>query len=170
MKKVYQTIIDKDKGNCMQAAIASLLELELNDVPNFIEHTETRDFSLTMHGFLSDKGYHMCTISRYRHDKTEFLKKVARFDNGVNGFFYASVRSQTFTDATHAVIVDVGLNIVHDPNPNQLALKLIPDDVLDIAVMHDMRIGKTGKLFTREQWDNASSKEQDLNTHKHKVD
>lgn len=37
MKKVFQTIVDKDHGNCMQAVVASLFELELDDVPNFIE-------------------------------------------------------------------------------------------------------------------------------------
>ena len=36
MKKVYQTIVDKGLGNCMQAVIASLLDLELIEVPNFI--------------------------------------------------------------------------------------------------------------------------------------
>lgn len=36
MKPVYQTIMSAPYGNCMQAAIASILELPLNDVPNFV--------------------------------------------------------------------------------------------------------------------------------------
>ena len=57
------------------------------------------------------------------------------------------------------------LNIVHDPNPNQLAMKLTPDDVINFTSMHDMIIGKTGKLFTIEEWDAASDEEKDANTH-----
>lgn len=168
MKKVYQTIVDKDHGNCMQAAIASLLELELEEVPDFNEFSKNgnTDFKNTLHGFIISYNYDACTINRRHNRDTEFLKKVARFDGGVNGYFYASVPSQTYPDRTHAVIVDMDLNIVHDPNPNGKALNLSPDDVIDILVMHEMIIGKTGKLFTMDDWDNATKEEQDLNTYK----
>jgi hypothetical protein len=115
--------------------------------------------------FLHNRGFDACPINKSRHETTEFLQRVVKFDGGYNGYFYASVPSQTFSDVTHAVIVDTDLNIVHDPNPNQLALNLVPDDVIDIIVMHDMVIGKTGKLFTKEDWNNASEKERDLNTY-----
>lgn len=36
MKPVYQTIFTPPHGNCFQASVASLLELELDDVPNFM--------------------------------------------------------------------------------------------------------------------------------------
>jgi hypothetical protein len=164
MKKIFQTIIDKDHGNCEQATIASLLELELNEVPNFIEYKE-KSWSTSVVGFLSSKGFDVCCINRRRdRDTTEFLKKVAKFDGGYKGYFHASVLSQTFPDVDHAVIIDVDLNIVHDPNPNQRALKLTPDDVESFITMHPMVIGKTGKLFTEEEWDNATEEEKDLNT------
>lgn len=35
MKPIYQSTNRKPEGNCMQAAVASLLELELDEVPNF---------------------------------------------------------------------------------------------------------------------------------------
>jgi hypothetical protein len=164
MKKVYQTIIDSEKGNCMQAAIASLLDLELNDVPNFIEFVEDGNWHTTMYGFLHDKGYRMCSIYKERKS-TDFLIKVTHFDGGVDGYFYASVPSQTFDGVSHAVIVDKDLNIVHDPNPNQLAMNLTPNDVESVLAMHEMVIGKTGKLFTTEEWENASPEEREQNTH-----
>lgn len=164
MKKVYQTIVDKDKGNCMQAAIASLLDLELNDVPNFIEFAESGEWFRTMYGFLHDNGYRMGSIYKDRHP-TEFMIKIAHFDGGVDGYFYATVPSQTFEGVGHAVIVDKDLNIVHDPNPNQLAMNLTPNDVQCIVVMHSMVIGKTGKLFKQDEWDNASPEERLENTH-----
>jgi len=165
MIKVYQTIIDKGHGNCMQAVVASLLELPLEEVPNFIEIKEGSWF-LTMEHMFDDRGYDLCTIGRGGNTDTEMLKKIAKFDGGVNGFLYASVPSMTFEGCGHAVIVDTDLNIVHDPNPNQLALQLTADDIDSIMVYHDMRIGKTGKCFTLEQWDNLSIEEKDTNTYK----
>ena len=166
MKKVFQTIVDKDHGNCMQAVVASLFELELDDVPNFIE---MESWGLVMHKFYNERGYEPCTIARHRHENTEFLKKVAKFDGGINGYLYATVKSQTFDDIWHAVVVDTDLNIVHDPNPNQLALNLTSDDVIDIQVVHEMTIGKTGKLFTPEEWENVSEEERDANTYKTRI-
>lgn len=168
MKKVFQTIIDKDHGNCEQAAIASLLERELNDIPNFIEFkADDRKFDQTVIGFLNSEGFDACCINRRRErDTTEFLKKVARFDGGYKGYFYASVLSQTFEGVSHAVIIDMDLNIVHDPNPNQRALKLTPDDIEYFIGMNPMIIGKTGKLFTEEEWENTTEEERELNTYK----
>jgi hypothetical protein len=165
MKKVFQTIVDKKHGNCMQAAVASLLELELEQVPNFISYGE--DWGKVWWNFWDEKGYsyYPTTIVKSKRG-TEELKNVAKFDKGINGYFYATVNSQTYSDGTHAIIVDENLNVVHDPNPNQLALKLTPDDILSIMVMSDMIIGKTGKCFTKEDWDNATEEERDLNTYK----
>lgn len=165
MKKVYQTLVDNKRGNCMQAAVASLLELELEQVPNFIEAGE--EWGKIWFGFWKDQGLedYPVEISKDVHDTT-LLKRVAEFDGGFNGYFYATVPSQTFEDTTHAVIVDKNLKVVHDPNPNQKALELNPEDVLSILVTKNMIIGKTGKIFTREEWDNASREEQAANTYK----
>lgn len=44
-------------------------------------------------------------------------------------------------------IVDIDLNIVHDPNPNQKALKLGPEDVVSVdTVKDDWHISVDGKL------------------------
>lgn len=58
------------------------------------------------------------------------------YDGGINGFFFASVPSQTFKCVTHAVIINKDLKIVHDPNPNQLALKLKPEDIICIHLFN----------------------------------
>lgn len=58
MHQVTQTILHGDPsgrpGNCLQAAVASLLDLALDEVPHFIEHDEweeqLRDFCLA-HGY-----------------------------------------------------------------------------------------------------------------------
>ena len=164
MKKVFQTIVDKDHGNCMQAAIASLFELELDDVPNFIEAGRNANYDLFR--FLWSKNLEPTSIAKNRRNRTtEFLKEIAKFDGGINGYFYAIIPSQTFKDGYHAVVVDSELNIVHDPNPNQKGLKLTADDVESFITVKDMIIGKTGKLFSKKDWDNTTEEERDLNTY-----
>lgn len=163
MKKVYQTIVDEHKGNCMQAAVASLFELPLEEVPNFIEHGT--DWFQIMYSFFKERGHDICYINRNGRHETELLKRVAKFDGGVNGYLYASVQSQTFPDVYHAVVIDTDLNIVHDPNPNQLAMRLTPDDILDFISVKDMVIGKTGRIFTMEEWENATEEEKNANVH-----
>jgi len=172
MIPVFQTIVDKGYGDCMRAAVASLLELSLEEIPDFKneESKEPRDWKKsTVIGYLHSIGLDACCINK-RDDLnqgTDFLIKVAKFDGGYKGCFYASVPSQTFPNIFHAVVVDTDLNIVHDPNPNQRALSLKPEDVESIMVTKSMVIGKTRKLFTREGWENASEEERDANTHKH---
>ncbi len=40
MKPIYQTIFGGKEGNCMQAAIASILEIPLENVPHFMLYAE----------------------------------------------------------------------------------------------------------------------------------
>jgi len=138
MKKVLQTIAggitSEERGNCMQAVVASLFELELNEVPNFIELGE--EWFMEMWDFYRERGYGlMCFDPK---GDIELTKKVLAHDGGVNGYWDASVKSQTFDDgSTHAVVIDKDMNIVHDPNPNQRALKLKPEDILMVYTVKD---------------------------------
>lgn len=113
MIKVYQTVVDIGKGNCMQAAIASMFELELSQVPNFILYDEHIWFNVFF-SFLQGIGYEFegtmhKDVSFYEHDM-------------VNGCIYASVNSRTFKDKTHAVLINSAGRVIHDPNPNELWL------------------------------------------------
>lgn len=147
MKKVYQTIVDKEHGNCMQAAVASLFDLELSEVPNFIEHGE--NWYNVFDDFIRKYGYEPNYISGNVNE----LHKIARLDNGVNGYFYGAVNSQTFEGITHSVIVDRYLNVVHDPNPNEKALFLKSDDVIGMYTMHPIRIDINGNRYTPKHYD-----------------
>lgn len=137
MKKIYQTIIDKDKGNCMQAVVASLFEKELNEVPNFMEYDKWFEEMMI---YFQEQGY---KLSGYLHNEkyqsiiqpTLNCFQIDHFDpsemmsfetlskyTGVNGFFFASVLSpknangSNLNQYTHAVVIDSAFNIVHDPN------------------------------------------------------
>jgi hypothetical protein len=138
MRKIFQTIVDKRHGNCMQAAIASLFDLELEEVPNFIEY---QNWYTPLMKFLPEQGYHydgmlhnksyvmLCTPTHECfkelkwHRPTMVTKKKLYKEQGVNGLFFASVLSPKYFNytsgftATHAVLIDKDYNIVHDPNP-----------------------------------------------------
>jgi hypothetical protein len=159
MHKVYQTIVDKGYGNCMQAAIASLLELSLKEVPNFIEYKN--DWFSPLWELLKKYGYEyngcLYNINRYRiinkrkglqtvHLKTNF-NKIKQME-GVKGYFFASVYSPKFYNpnedpaTTHAVIIDKKFNIVHDVNPENINItypesKLLKyNGILDIFIIN----------------------------------
>lgn len=148
MKKVYQTIIDKDYGNCMQASIASLMNKELDDVPNFINFKELwyeemkkylNILGYDITGYLWNKNYNRlvdpigdCFKEIKWHNPSMLTLKNIRKNGGVNGYFYASVLSPKFFNYTdgfhnrHAVICDLDFNIVHDPNPQHKNLIKYP--------------------------------------------
>jgi hypothetical protein len=123
----------------MQAAIASLFDTTLEDVPNFIEYKD--GWFSPLWEFIQNKGYsyqgmlHNKNHSNLYHPTLNCFKKENWFsksiispkklykEQGVNGLFFASVLSPkycTINDgyhSTHAVIIDKDYNIVHDPNP-----------------------------------------------------
>lgn len=136
MKKVYQRIIDPQKGDCFKCCIASLLELDYDEVPNFVE--EQHWFSAAMK-FCKEHGYDLSYQSYYNPnlnyledptygcfkpwnlDGTYHLDKLGR-EEGVDGLFLAGVYSPRYTKAgehpichLHCVIIDKGCNIVFDP-------------------------------------------------------
>ncbi len=51
MKPVFQTIFDAVKGNCLQASLASALEVSLDEVPNFMERDDD-DWYGALNGWL----------------------------------------------------------------------------------------------------------------------
>lgn len=125
MKEVYQ---DR-AGNCWQAAIASLLELELNEVPDFVSFED----SFKAHDdFLKTVGYkYIKTINNPRRlgycgDMVSFANELKSYD-GVNGLFIAMVYSpivynpnlslEANYNAQHAILIDNNFKRIHDPNP-----------------------------------------------------
>lgn len=139
MKKVFQTIVDKDNGNCMPACVCSLLNLDNIEVPNFFDDG-VDSFHQVFEKMLKENGYKLrCILYNPKQTYLYFptqgcfekvrLHEPALFSNidkyvGVDGYFIAAVLSPAYFDyqenlhQTHAVICDKNFNIVHDPNPN----------------------------------------------------
>lgn len=134
MKTVYQKNIDKDKGDCMQAAIASLFDKDYDEVPKFIELEEGHHNPLIT--FLRTTEYQYEGMLHNPMDKSNlyfptFITQLKKY-NGVDGYFYASVYSPKYFNkddaypSTHAVIIDKKFNIVFDPNPENKDVKEYP--------------------------------------------
>lgn len=125
MIPVDQEIVDPGKGDCLRACYASLLELPLDAVPNFIRHNHNW-FNVLAQFLLALKWKLDYISGHYYQDETRYYakcpKKYKRPSTrySLNGFFKATVKSRTFTNVHHAVIIDKTGLVVHDPNPNKL--------------------------------------------------
>ena len=129
MKKVFQTIIDPRKGNCMQAVFASVFELELDQVPNFIEMGE--EWFSEIQEFVKTQGHkHVADLYNGNEVLEEFhIKQICNY-TGVNGLFIATVGSPKYYKShgsTHVVVVNKKLEIIHDPSPLYQEIKDYPE-------------------------------------------
>lgn len=106
---ITQTILhDPDTGaigNCMQAAIASLLDLPLDEVPHFAEHD---DWDLRFSAWCAERGliWFACDVSQV-HDWAPCLL-VGQSPRGIDH-----------------VVVGRGLTAVWDPHPSRDGLTSI---------------------------------------------
>lgn len=113
MKKLYQTVVDPDKGDCMRAALASMFELDITQVPNFLLFGESEWFQVYWH-FLLGIGY------EYQGEMKP-SQPIGKHDM-INDCINASVCSRTFEGKYHEVLIDHTGLVIHDPNPNGLWL------------------------------------------------
>lgn len=107
MKPVFQTIDDPPHGNCMQAAIASILELSLEDVPNF---AKAADMDEAINEFLAPFGLGIVNME----PNPDFLWSPS----GFHLLYGESPRG-----LQHVVVAFQG-EIVHDPSRLNGGLKI----------------------------------------------
>jgi hypothetical protein len=130
MIKIYQTIVDEGKGNCMQAAFASLLHLPLAQVPHFKDVPPGMTWFGLMWEFLLENNCNfdgtLYNCNHYKIDSNYSPQKQDDFPlikemEGIDGYFFASVFSPKFykpgiNTVQHAVLIDKDFNIVHPVN------------------------------------------------------
>lgn len=112
MKPVDQMYVDSNRGDCQRATIASIFELELEQVPHFRLYTDS-DWFLVYYYFIYSLGYEYMGSMRIDKNKLDI-------EDSINGYFDACVPSKTFDNGFHAVVIDCNGVVVHDPNPNKL--------------------------------------------------
>jgi hypothetical protein len=161
MKKVFQTIHGRKNGNCLPAVMASLFEMNIEDVPHFnkfdnwyeefIKFIESKECTIKRILYNAEdarirnlKGHQAWYNSDNPKDDLNDIKKY----QGIDGFFHCGVYSPNNYDpedehpAMHAVIIDKDFNIIHDPEKAYQDVKSYPraDDlgfngIIDIFVI-----------------------------------
>ena len=124
MIKIYQRITDKGKGDCVRAVIASMFELDIEQVPHFLlfdyEHPlryETNSFHVMYH-FILGLGYKSIDYHNIKN-RSERTRIYPTRKNLVNRCIYAQVPSMTYERVSHAVLINSKGRVIHDPNPNK---------------------------------------------------
>lgn len=132
----------------MQAAVASLFEMFLEDVPNFIELGD--EWYSSMRNFYKERGYNHGHFNP--QGRIDLTKEILKADEGVNGYWYAVVPSINLgPECTHAVIIDKDMNVVHDPNPNNYGHVYSPKDIIQFDTCKDnWHIDLEGKLIIED--------------------
>ena len=109
MKPVMQTLFyDTDgTGNCFEACLASIFEMDLKDIPNFHGKNWFVDFL----EWLKIKGY-----TSYG---TFIIEDIENYSGGVDGYFIVAGESPRgkHINGGHAVVYKNG-KLVHDPHPD----------------------------------------------------
>lgn len=106
MKPVDQVVFE-ERGDCMSACIASILELPLDDVPHFVKHDdwiERRD------NWLRQRG--LCAIHGTFHVGTEWRPAALHILYGKSPRW----------DGLHCVVAR-GHEILHDPHPSRAGIE-----------------------------------------------
>jgi len=104
MKPVYQTKFGQGNGNCFQAAVASILELELDDVPDFCNLYSDDEWFNEFQKWLNKHFNAWCLAVNYKS-----IKNLPEYHPpGYVIMVGDSVR-------VHHAVVYKGKELVHDP-------------------------------------------------------
>jgi len=109
MTPIFQKIYHPVKGDCLRTAIASLFDLEHEQVPHFRLFSKDQE-RYVLSGFYWAMGYDWIKCG---YPDKEYLS----YDHSVNGLFEASVKSGK--DLAHAVLIDMDGIVIHDPDKSQ---------------------------------------------------
>ena len=107
--------VDEQRGNCLQAALASLLELPLDDVPHFVQdHVDHDGDNVTewnwwhpMLAWLHDRGLSVTSAGVRDPEPGEYVLAMGPSPRG-NGI--------------HHVVINRDGQLAHDPHPDATGL------------------------------------------------
>ena len=110
MIPVDQTTFGEDNGNCYSACIASILELDIKDVPTFCKHS---DWMHKANRFVLDHGFALIMFSPVIDEAKDIPA-------------YSVVGGKTKRGCMHAVVYLDG-EMVHDPHPDKAGIETEED-------------------------------------------
>lgn len=118
MKLIYQT----EDDNCMQTGIASLFDLDITLVPNFIKYSDAWG-KLIYYIYYLGYNYDGC-LYNYKccNGNKDDFKRLKDFE-GVDGYFLATVHSPKKDGVSHMIIIDKEYNIVNSIKEEYKSIK-----------------------------------------------
>lgn len=114
MKPAEQTIFGEEKGNCMAACVASLLEFPTEIVPNFCEDAE--NWCQRLQAYLLPFG-----LDYVEFEINESGKVVVQ--DGHHCILVGKSPRGDFDHAVVGIVEGTKAKIVHDPHPSKDGLK-----------------------------------------------
>lgn len=140
MKPVHQTIFDSSKGNCLSAAIASILELSIDDVPNFCKDFGLGYFDEAVQLFLRNRGYAWLRVlmprvpndddSKVSQGRPVETREDLRFHYLPDHILCMATGKSPRGEWHHVVVGEIrdGYNfrMLHDPHPAGTGLEGLP--------------------------------------------
>jgi len=153
MIPVYQTIFTKGEGNCFPAAIASILELSLDEVPNWLGDTDGQLIKMweQVGKWLNKRGWGMLSIMSPGAIKdAKNIWQQCHYIGLEGCFAIGTVRSQKLPGVLHATVIGWKMDtpdrpwynpvILHDPRKDNE-----PYDIGDVIGL-DLFLPLGGKL------------------------
>lgn len=129
MKQIFQSEIHELRGDCQRAAVASILEVELCQVPHFILYAGDEWYRMFL-GYMELMGYGFISTATAEHVREAIT---------INGAILASVKSKTYSGGSHAILINNNGVCIHDPNPNQ---SFLHENVIDSGSLLTISIFK----------------------------
>jgi len=99
-----------DRGNCFPACIASILEMEVEEVIQIQEYYDDADWSVQLGQWLFDNGY--------------IWRNPTEGEDMTDKYVLVTGKSPRHPDLTHVVIYQNG-KMVHDPHPDNTFLEKV---------------------------------------------
>lgn len=97
-------------GNCVQAAVSSILGLEMNEVPHFLRVAEIpEEWELVFRKWMTAQGFHIVNYG----GEWQFP-----------GLYLASGPTKRNPNIWHMVVMRDG-KLVHDPHPDNIGLSIV---------------------------------------------
>ena len=116
MKPVNQTLVDEEFGDCTRACLASILDLNIDAVPNFIRFKGK--WMRIFWAYIKALGYEFHGTGWPKMENSTNGHILEECPN-IDGYVIASVPSKSFEGGGHSVVMDINGLVVHDPNPNK---------------------------------------------------
>ncbi|BES79837.1 hypothetical protein [Yersinia phage vB_Yru_GN1] len=116
MIRIHQEIVDPKIGDCLRACVASILELPITLVPNFVEY-QHRYQKIFMDYMRTIGGYDSVFVTQIDKNNPYKLNVHHSFMNfgTIKGVTIASIRSKKYPGGSHAVLINNKFRVVFDP-------------------------------------------------------